>query len=154
MKKLLFLFLITGFNSYCQSPNRILFRYDSAGNQDQRSLCINCSISRIANDSIIKEEDLISEEEIDHENSQSLVKYHPNPVLEELNVSWINDTQSKLQKIDVYSLNGQLLTSYRLNNNQDSITIPFNRYAEGYYNLILIYSNNDRKTIKIVKVKN
>ena len=153
MRITLFLFLLF-LSKTINAQNRIKFNYDSAGNQEQRYLCINCSTARTANDTVVKGEDLISEEEIKKENLISQVKYFPNPVLEELKVSWTNETQNKLQNIEIYTLNGQLIKTYPLNLTQESIKIPFGNYSDGYYNLVLNYSNGTRKTLKIVKVKN
>ncbi|GAA4763404.1 MULTISPECIES: T9SS type A sorting domain-containing protein [Flavobacterium] len=153
MRITLLLFLLF-LSETINAQHKIKFNYDSAGNQTLRSLCVNCPTSKMANDSIVKEENIITKEEIEQENLISQVKYFPNPVLEELNVNWINSQQSSLQKIDLYSLNGQFIKSFLLSKNQESISIPFNNYAEGYYNLILSFSDNNRKTIKIVKIKN
>lgn len=133
--------------------NRIKFNYDSAGNQTQRYICFGCSAAKIEDNPFVDVENIMTKEEIQEDNETSNVKYFPNPVLEELNVNWTNSQESNLQKIDLYSLNGQFIKSYIISKDNGSIVIPFNNYAEGYHNLILSFSDNNRKTIKIVKVK-
>lgn len=131
--------------------NRIKFRYDSAGNQIQRYICINCITAKTYANSEFKtpetivEKDLIEDEENDH------VSYYPNPVREELYVKWKNKDNVFVTSIEIFSISGQLVSSYPKLNNVDTVSIAFQSFPEGIYNLILVYSNSERKTLKIVK---
>lgn len=150
-KKLLILFLGLCLVN-CYSQKRIKFTYDATGNQTQRSVCINCPLAKVSNDSIkdlsnLTEEDLIKHDELEE------VKYYPNPVLEELYIKWYNTDVNYVTGIDLYSLNGQLIKQQNNLKNQETTKIAFYNLPEGYYNVILMYSNGDRKTLKIVKQK-
>lgn len=136
------------------SQKRIKFTYDSAGNQTQRYICITGCTAKMANDSIYKTEKTLVEEDLIEDIEYEQIKYYPNPVLEELYVKWPNTIDKYVSKIELYSLNGQLLKQFDNIKNQNTISVSFYNYPEGYYNLLLIYSNGERKTLKIVKSKN
>ena len=153
MKKILPLLMLIGFSSYSQTPKRIKFSYDPAtGTQTQRFICL-CPIAKVANDSIFKDLENISEEDLINDTENEFVKYYPNPVLEELYIRWTNTKNSYLIAIDLYSLNGQLIRHHTNLQNQETSRVTFYNLPDGYYNVILVYSNNDRKTLKVVKQK-
>ncbi len=135
---------IIGF-SFGQSPSisRIKFFYDTAGNQIERSICTNCA----AKNAVYKTSETISKNEMLEENE---VLYYPNPVLEELYIKWENNELKPLSAIELYSMNGQLLKTV-LVKNEEIIKISFVDYPTGYYNLLLIYEEGDKKSIKIIK---
>ncbi|MCL9806450.1 T9SS type A sorting domain-containing protein [Flavobacterium amniphilum] len=148
MKKLLLLLL--GLNLInCYSQRRITFNYDAAGNQEKRLVCL-CA-AKTANDSIYKDLEELTENDLVKEDEQ--VSYYPNPVLEELYVKWSNTENSRLVAIDLYTLNGQLLKHYTNLKNQETAKVAFYNLPDGYYNVVLLYSNDERKTLKIVKQK-
>lgn len=151
MKKLLFLFFLAGFNSYCQTPKRIKFNYDSAGNQTQRFICITCPTARTIKDSIIKTSENLEEEDMISDAESDQIKYYPNPVLEELYVKWSNTNSTHVVEINLFTLNGQLLKQYSNIKSQNSEKIAFSNYPVGYYNLVLVYNNGEKKNLKIVK---
>lgn len=157
MKKLLglllFCFGINGMaqnSDRAQNPDRVIFEYDSAGNQIIRRFCINCFDSRISHDSIkdfseLKEEDLFKFSPTDN------ISYYPNPVSEELYLKWelINDV--KVSRIDVYNINGQLIKSFSNLINENNKTIPFQELSVGTYSVLMTYSNSQQKQITIIK---
>lgn len=145
---LLFSFLF--FTFIGNSQQRIIFSYDSAGNQTNRVICL-CG-SRIANDTIqtktietLTNEDLIKDEIYDQ------ISYYPNPVLDELYVKWNNSDKSYVIKIELYNMNGQSLKSYSDLSRTQITTIPFHNYPNGMYHVVLIYNNGEKKTLKVVK---
>lgn len=149
--KVLLLLLI--FTSVSFAQKRIKFTYDSAGNQTQRIICL-CLTAKTATDSVYKTSENITENDMidDIENEQ--VSYYPNPVREELYVKWKNQDNSFVTNIEIFSMSGQLIKSYPNLNNVEKASIAFQNFPEGVYNLILVYNNSDRKTLKIVKNKN
>lgn len=88
----------------CQAQNKIKFSYDTAGNQIQRELvCINCkTTNNVKNLSEIRKEDLIQSEVSDQ------ISYYPNPVQQELYLSWELVNNNSVSSIRLYSLTGQL----------------------------------------------
>lgn len=151
MKKLLGLLLFCfGINGMAQNSDRVIFEYDSAGNQIIRRFCINCSTFRNTNDSIkdfseLKEEDLLKFSPTDK------ISYYPNPVSEELYLKWelINDV--KVSRIDVYNINGQLIKSFLNLTNENNKTISFQELSVGTYSVLMTYSNSEQKPITIIK---
>ena len=151
MKKLLRLLLFClGINGMAQNPDRVIFEYDSAGNQIIRRFCINCFDSRISNDSIkdfseLKEEDLLKFSPTDN------ISYYPNPVSEELYLKWELINEVKVSRIDVYNINGQLIKSFSNLINENNKTIPFQELPVGTYSVLMTYSNSEQKPITIIK---
>jgi Secretion system C-terminal sorting domain len=143
---LLFGFLFTAITT--QAQNKLLFEYDSAGNQIKRELCINCNpllgkaIKEVAE---IKAEDLMKF------STQDVIKYYPNPVKEELYLQWELIENNSVSSIEIYTFTGQLLKAYTALENKKSQNIPFNALPQGIYSLRLVYANSDTKTIKIIK---
>lgn len=149
MKKILFVLLLVV--NTVQSQIRIKFRYDSAGNQTERYICISGCAEKMAKDSIFKTKKTLVEGDLIQDEEYEQIKYYPNPVLEELYVKWQNTNENNITQIQLYSLNGQLIKQFDDLKDKEVYTILFYNYPEGYYNLVLIYNNGERKTLKIVK---
>lgn len=131
-----------------QNPDKIVFTYDTAGNQVQRELCINCTnpnAKYVSNPKMLTKDDLIPSEASD------LVSYYPNPVKEELYLKWELAHTNLVTTIQIYDLNGRLLHSYEKLETVNAQTIPFRDYPVGMYLIVLQYSNGEQKNIKIVK---
>lgn len=149
MKKILLLPLILIFNLSFGQVNRIKFEYDNAGNQTRRYLLVE--LSRKAKDTIYKTPETLTESDLLKDDLYSQISYYPNPVREELYVKWQNTTDIQVTKMELYSMSGQLVKSINDVKNSELATIGFQPYPEGCYNLILVYSNGDKKTVRIVK---
>lgn len=145
-KTLTFLVLFVLGISYGQIPSaqRIKFSYDSAGNQTQRKICISCS----AKNANYKDESTLADSDLLEENK---VLYYPNPVLEELYVKWKNTEESQVTSVELYSMNGQQLNKITDVNDSELAKIGFTDYPTGYYIVVLVYSNGEKKDLKIVK---
>ncbi len=131
-----------------QNPNKIVFTYDDAGNQTLRELCINCTnlnAKYISNPKDLKKEDLLKSE------VSNLISYYPNPVKEELYLSWELANNNAVTSIQIYDLNGRLLRTFQGLVNVNLQTISFVEYSAGNYLVLLLYSNGEQKTIKIIK---
>lgn len=144
---ILLFFLLTLMGA--QSQTRISFTYDSAGNQTQRIICTSCP-SRISNDSI-KTLETLTESDLIKDDLYDQISYYPNPVREELYVKWVNDNKTFVASIELYSMSGQLIKRYSNLRVTNMATITFQDYPQGFYNLILIYADGEKKTLKIVK---
>lgn len=146
MKRLyFFLMFLIGIN--CTAQDKIIFTYDDAGNQVERELCINCSLAgkKIKDSKEITKEDFITSEVSDE------IRYYPNPVKEELYLTWELVNDKTVSSIEVYAINGQTLQSFQ---NRDKVklqVIPFHSYPSGVYAVVLRYNNGEQKSIKIIK---
>lgn len=146
---LIFTFLFFSIIVNSQSANRIKFSYDSAGNQERRFICL-CS-AKTNNDSIYKTIETIVEEDLVKDTEFEQISYYPNPVREELYVKWANNINNPVIALEVYSLTGQLLRSYTNLKDVEMTSVAFQDYPIGYYNLLLVYADGERKLLKIVK---
>lgn len=141
---LLLLIFLTGI-SFAQNANRIQFNYDANGNQTQRVVCFQCiakATNQFKTKETVTEKDMLPMEEF---------TYYPNPVLDELYLKWKTAETNQIETIEVYSINGQLLKTYPNLKNDLSATIAFQNYPSGMYVLNLVYTNGEKKDIKITK---
>ncbi len=129
------------------APNSIEFLYDTAGNQIVRRFVYiaipvnpkNGVAPTITNTDYI-ESDIFSD-----------IKYYPNPVSSELYVQWKNSETNFVERIDLYSLSGQLMRSFLQSKDNEETIVDFQNYPQGFYNLLLVYSNGEAKDLKIIK---
>jgi hypothetical protein len=136
------------FSFYATAQDKISFDYDAAGNQIKRELCITC-INTSAK-YVSKANDVAKEEFIPMEASGKISCY-PNPVQQELYLTWQLTNTTTVTAIEVYDLNGRLLQTYTNSGSSNLQTIPFVSYPQGVYAVVVVYSNGDKKSIKIVK---
>lgn len=151
MKKLLFLTLLfVTISSYSQ--NKILFKYDASGNQEKRSLCINCP-SNLGKDGTVISKDVseITDADLIKAFPEDNISYYPNPVKEELYLKWELIDGNKVSEIQIYSLTGQLVGSYNKLENTNEKILYFQKYPQGMYDVLLVYTNGEQKSIKIIK---
>lgn len=145
-KELLFVLLLFSFITSAQQ--KLTFSYDTAGNQITRTLCLTCN-SKPAKE--IKEiEDLI-EEDLLKFSEEDVISYYPNPVREELYLTWQITEGNYVASIQVFSMAGQLLKQYSATSKINNQNIPFQDYPSGIYAVLLNYNNGEEKTIKIIK---
>lgn len=114
MKKIVLILL---FLPFCiQAQSKVLFTYDTAGNQIVRQICINCLTGK----KDLSQEEIIALKEENREklSPEENFSFYPNPVQEELYLFWTPTTSDTPNSIQVYSINGQLLytTTAILNN--------------------------------------
>ena len=151
MKKILFLTLLfITISSYCQ--NKILFEYDMAGNQVKRLLCINCP-ANLGKDNAEIPKDIakLTTQDLIKSFPEDVISYYPNPVKEELYLKWELADNNKVSLIQIYSLTGQLVGSYNKLENTNNQVMSFQRYPSGMYDLLILYTNGEQKSIKIIK---
>lgn len=145
-KQLLFLTFLFYFISNAQ--HKITFGYDSAGNQTNRAYCFGCS-SKPAKE--IKEIEALVEDDLEKFYPEDLISYYPNPVKEELFLTWQFVDNDFVKMIEVFSLTGQLMKKYICTSLENSQNIPFQEYPSGVYVVLLNYNNGEQKSIKIIK---
>ena len=134
---------------FSQSSTRIRFNYDNEGNQIERIICLGCD-ARTAKDSTITSEN-ITESDLEKDPLFNQISYYPNPVREELYIKWVNDDKNYVLNIELFSQVGQSLQQYSNLKGKDTATVSFLNYPSGYYNVVLVYFNGERKTLKIMK---
>lgn len=147
MKKLLVLVLgLFGFFISNAQTTKLLFSYDTAGNQIARTLCVNCPVGsgRPAKPVETKEEE-IETIVIDK------VTFFPNPVQEELNIQWELVNNRTVDNIAVYNLNGALMQSFTDLKTENLKVIPFGVYPSGMYIVSLTYNDGEQKSLQIIK---
>ncbi len=151
MKKYLLL-LFLGFSLFtkAQTQDKIIFDYDNAGNQIRRELCINCNKANYRT-AAPKEVAAIQEEDLRKFSPEDSFSYYPNPVKEELFLKWELVENKTIASIYLYALNGQVLKTYKPLEKVNTLNIPFLNYPTGTYLVVMVYSDGEQKTVKIVK---
>lgn len=147
MKKILVLVLgLFGFLISNAQTTKLLFSYDTAGNQIARTLCVNCPVGqgRPAKPVDTKEEE-IEIIVIDK------VTFFPNPVQEELNIQWELVNNKTVDNIAVYNLNGALMQTFSDLKNETLKVLPFGSYPSGMYIVSLTYNDGEQKSLQIIK---
>jgi hypothetical protein len=148
-------FLVLSFCLFClvsvnAQTTKLLFSYDTAGNQIARTLCVNCPVGsgRPGKPAEVKTPE-IETVVIDK------VTFYPNPVAEELNVKWELINNRTVDNIAVYNLNGALMQMYNdLKNDSETSglkVIPFGSYPAGMYIVSLTYSDGEQKSLQVIK---
>lgn len=132
------------------APNVIAFDYDDAGNQiKRRFIYVASGVYRQTNQ--ITDNQILAEKELIESDIFSDILYYPNPVQSELFLKWKNNEISFVDRIELYSLSGQLVKSISTIKNVEETTIDFQSLPSGYYNLLLVYSSGEAKDLKIIK---
>ncbi|WP_395057921.1 T9SS type A sorting domain-containing protein [Flavobacterium sp.] len=145
-KNLTLLLFLIGFICNAQ---KISFDYDEAGNQIQRWLCSNCHDKNSGETP--KEIADLKQEDLQKFFPTDVISYYPNPVKEQLYLKWELVNDNKVTSIQLYSLSGQLVKSYTKLENTDNYAMTFGAYPNGIYTLLLVYTNGEKKSIKIIK---
>ncbi|CAH8281862.1 putative secreted protein (Por secretion system target) [Mariniflexile fucanivorans] len=142
--------VLFGASTLVQAQDKIKFEYDLAGNQIQRELCINCTSAKSSKKSN-KEIASIEEPELQKFSDEDTFSYYPNPVKEELYLQWNSTDESRVVAVHVFDLSGRLLKTVPNLKSQNHQNIAFESYPSGIYEVVLVYENQNKKTIKIIK---
>ena len=149
MKKLLTLSILL-FNLMSNAQTQKLsFDYDDAGNQIQRKWCSSCH-SKTSGE-LPKEIADLKQEDLQKFFPADVISYYPNPVKEQLYLKWELINDNKVTSIQLYSLSGQLLKEILKLESTDNHNMTFGSYPNGIYTLLLVYTNGEQKSIKIIK---
>lgn len=141
-QKLLFVILLFSIISHAQT--QLNFSYDVSGNQQIRTLCINCQAKPS------KEIKDLTEDDLEKLSGLEKVSYYPNPVKEELYLQWELSKENAVSSVEVFSIAGQLLNQYLTTNKTDQ-SLPFQNYSAGIYIVLLKNNKGEEKSIKIIK---
>ena len=139
---LLFLFIFL-MSIGAQSQDKIIFEYDSAGNQVVRRYCPTCSESKNSQNSI--------EEELLKFFPEDIISYYPNPVKDELFLKWDLINNNYVNEIQMFDINAKLISTISDLKNTDRTTIQFSSLPKNLYLIILVFNNGESKSIKITK---
>ena len=143
----LFLLLFIYSLSFGQKIN---FSYDVAGNQTRRYITLS-RIQPNSSDTIYKTPETLTKKDLIQDGLNSQISYYPNPVREELYVKWTEVEGQDMQTIELYDLAGKMIRIFPNQSAVDNAVITFENYPSGIYNLILVYANQERKSLKIMK---
>jgi hypothetical protein len=147
MNKILLLTLFLFSIVYKTEAQTISFGYDTAGNQTTRTLCLQCQSKKGNTKEIIA----LTEEDMQKFYPEDIISYYPNPVKEELYLKWELIDNNYVSSIKVYDLNGRMIDSYDNLYSTNNQNVFFQKFPKGIYIVILIYSNKEEKSIKIIK---
>lgn len=129
--------------------NVIIFDYDAGGNQILRNFIhVESGIYRNSISEVEIEKKLVDSDIYDD------IKFYPNPVASELFVQWKNSETDYVTKMELYSINGQLIKQYDDLKMTEEININFQEFSSGYYVLNLVYASGETKNLKIIKKDN
>lgn len=147
MNKILLLTLFLFSIVYKTEAQTISFGYDVAGNQTTRSLCLLCQSKKGDTKEIVA----LTDDDLQKFYPEDVISYYPNPVKEELYLKWELINNNYVSSIKVYDLNGRIIDSYGNLDNTNNQNVFFQRFPKGIYIVVLVYSNKEEKSIKIIK---
>ncbi len=138
------MFVIGIINANAQT-NKLLFSYDTAGNQIARTLCVNCpaNLGRPGKTKEVQKAPEIETVVIDK------ITFYPNPVAEELYIKWELIDNKTVENITVYNLSGALMQSYNDLKTETLKVLPFGIYPSGMYIVSLTYSDGSRRVYRL-----
>lgn len=143
--------------SFTQS--KLIFTYDSAGNQIQYKYCEdgNCQSNKSDSSEKEKEEPLEKEQlqddvtlaNSDLVNSELNLILYPNPTYGIVNIEWEANKNRSLSKIFLLNVTGGILKT--ANQQANTATLEFEQYPVGVYFVKFLFSDNTTITKKIIK---
>ncbi len=142
------LFILLHFCFSASAQTKLTFSYDDAGNQTNRSLCINCLPKSVQK---VKEIEAVEEDDLEKFFPEDVISYYPNPIKEQLYLQWQLAQDNYVTSVRVYSITGQVLQTYQANSSLNNLNIPFQQYPTGIYLVLLSYKDGGEKSIKIIK---
>jgi hypothetical protein len=130
-----------------QLPDKIIFDYDTAGNQIFRGIVIEMQSTSIQN---IHELENATEDQQSFGYEDAKLRYYPNPVKTQLQVEW-NKSFKPVSYMVLFTSNNQKLTEVHNLNQHDNTTIEFGHLPVGSYYLTVFYADGTKETVTIVK---
>ncbi|HBK71344.1 MAG TPA: hypothetical protein DDZ39_06785 [Flavobacteriaceae bacterium] len=125
------------------SPIELHFNYDQSGNQIKRSFIQNKTSKQKTNIEIAIEE--INEE------IKSELSYFPNPIKDELTISWSKSKNTYINSVQVFNSNGKLIKNFNLAKNNQELSLPFQNIASGVYIIKAVFNNGKQDSFKVIK---
>lgn len=140
-----------------QGGNTLSFSYDRSGNQVVRELIclgVGCVPKKTMN-SIQTEEPVreVGSREMNWRGSSenSGLKYYPNPVQDDLYITWEDIQDDTVTQVFVYSGTGQFLKSFDLEGEAVQTVVNFSAYPKGMYQVILFFEKQEKQVLRIIK---
>ncbi|MFZ2283933.1 MAG: T9SS type A sorting domain-containing protein [Lutibacter sp.] len=159
MKKLLlftFLFFFILFQINAQS--KLIFSFDTAGNQNQRFYCEGepCSppvpaakstetikeIAEIENLNAIENQDLIAD---------SKLNIYPNPTRERVFITFQNSSDNSIKQLNVFNAYSSLVKIVAIAKNYNQLVFDLSGQASGLYLFVLVKEDGSTITEKVIK---
>lgn len=132
---------------------KLVFSYDASGNQTERRwVCINCRPAQGL--SLNKDSGKISTidgTETAEVTSKSL-KIFPNPISENVNISWQLPKNNYVKTMDIFSMGGNRVFSGKYGADQRNTQIGLNQLPPGTYLLVIKYSDATTESVKLIKI--
>lgn len=148
MRSLYLILFLLG-SSFVSVAQDIEFTYDAAGNQTFKGVIV---MSRPAQQEEIDE---IKEEPEPSDFLTSSVapeiQYYPNPLKDRLYLQWQNTELKTVQKLELYSLTGKLISEQDLTADTEQTVIDFGFQPIGMYLIMVYYSDSTTKELKVIK---
>ncbi|MEI7595493.1 MAG: LamG-like jellyroll fold domain-containing protein [Bacteroidota bacterium] len=91
----------------------------------------------------------LSEDVFQYNKMQSQINIYPNPAKESITV--VSYKSADFQFVEIYNINGLLVKTVLLNNNESNITINISEFESGLY-IIKIKDSNEITCVKLVKL--
>ncbi len=130
------------------AQQKVRFEYDASGNQRSRVLCFDCEPRNTGQEIDIAD---ITDQDLQKFYPEDIISYYPNPVKEELYLQWELIEKKNIEKIEVYSITGQLLNQHVNLASTSNLNLQFGNYPAGIYNILLTDSEGTQTTVKIIK---
>lgn len=121
------------------------FSYDTAGNQIKRSF----SVAKSA-----VEKEVVAENEIEDDETlekTSLLEYFPNPVENELTLTWAKSINTNVKSIQIYSLDSKMIKNFSTTKNSQEHRMSLGHLAVGIYIVKVSFDNGKQESFKIIK---
>lgn len=96
----------------------------------------------------------VSFNSIDQNNARNTSKcfIYPNRIIDNTIVYLIDSSDTNLEQVDIYSITGQLIDSFRYFDNVDNIIVNFSKYTNGIYFIRCHLSDGTKETLKCIKL--
>lgn len=150
MKTKLLIALALFFGYVAIAQDKLVFSYDTAGNQILRNrVCLTClqAVMPSAIDSI----PIVAEEVSLEEFGTFKMMAYPNPVTDQLYVEWEEHPEKRPNQLLLFTLDGRKVMDTPLSARYGSYGVEFNRYPPGGYLLLVLYENGTKESFKIIK---
>jgi Secretion system C-terminal sorting domain len=148
MKNYYLVLLLALVSANLTAQNKVLFEYDNAGNQIKRTLCLNCDPASGKTSKDIAD---LQKEDLQQFFPNDVISYYPNPVKEELYLSWNLVDEGQVSSIQIYTSTGKLIKTIPKTAQKNNQVLYFHDYPSDLYSVLLLYTNGDQKAIKIIK---
>jgi hypothetical protein len=158
MKKLLLFILFSIFISkVSNSQSKLLFSYDTAGNQNQRFYCAvgpcNPPIPSAKSNEIIKE--IADSENANVINNNDYlagkINMYPNPTNNSVFISFQNTSNNSIKLIKVFNVYSTLIKTISINKNDNNFEFDLSNQSAGVYFFVFIKTNGSSFVEKIIK---